>query len=66
VDGFTAARTSARAVVYNWLPMLLWAGLLVVIVGAGLLTFYVGLFLAVPLAGHATWHAYRDLVPRPS
>jgi len=66
VDGFTAARTSARAVVYNWLPMLLWAALLVVIVGAGLMTFYVGLFLAVPLAGHATWHAYRDLVPRPS
>jgi uncharacterized membrane protein len=44
----------------------LWAALLVVIVGAGLLTFYIGLFLAVPLAGHATWHAYRDLVPRPS
>jgi len=66
VDGFTAARTSFRAVIRNWLPMLLWAALLVVIVGAGLLTFYVGLFLAVPLAGHATWHAYRDLVPRPS
>jgi uncharacterized membrane protein len=66
VDGFTAARTSFRAVVRNWLPMLLWAGLLVVIVGAGLLTFYVGLFLAVPLVGHATWHAYRDMVPRAS
>ncbi len=66
VDGFTAGRTSLRAVARNWLPMLLWAVLLVVIVGAGLLTFYVGLFLAVPLVGHATWHAYRDLVPRSS
>jgi uncharacterized membrane protein len=66
VDGFTAARTSIRAVLHNWLPMLLWAALLVVIVGAGLLTFYVGLFLALPLVGHATWHAYRDLVPRPA
>ncbi len=64
IDGFTAMRTSVRAVAQNWAPMLLWAGLLVLIVGAGLLTFYVGLFLAVPLAGHATWHAYRDLVPR--
>ena len=66
VDGFTAMRTSLRAVTHNWLPMLLWAALLVTIVGAGLLTFYLGLFLAVPLAGHATWHAYRDLVPRVS
>jgi uncharacterized membrane protein len=66
VDGFTAMRTSLRAVTHNWLPMLLWAALLVTIVGAGLLTFYLGLFLAVPLAGHATWHAYRDLVPRAS
>ncbi|EXJ13194.1 conserved hypothetical membrane protein [Imhoffiella purpurea] len=66
IDGFTAMRTSLRAVAWNWLPMLLWAILLVVIVGAGLLTFYLGLFLAVPLVGHATWHAYRDLVPRTS
>ncbi|EGV28185.1 Protein of unknown function DUF2189, transmembrane [Thiorhodococcus drewsii AZ1] len=64
VDGFTAMRTSVRAVAQNWLPMLLWAALLVAIVGTGLLTFYLGLFLAVPLVGHATWHAYRDLVPR--
>lgn len=66
VDGFTAMRTSLRAVARNWLPMLLWAVLLVAIVGVGLLTFYLGLFIAVPLTGHATWHAYRDLVPRPS
>ncbi len=64
VDGFTAMRTSIRAVTLNWAPMLLWAALLVLIVGAGLLTFYVGLFLAVPLVGHATWYAYRDLVAR--
>jgi uncharacterized membrane protein len=64
VDGLTAMRTSVRAVALNWLPMLLWGALLVGIVGIGLLTFYVGLFIAVPLVGHATWYAYRDLVPR--
>lgn len=63
VDAFTAMRTSVQAVTANWGPMLLWAALIVCIVGAGFLTFYVGLFIAVPLVGHATWHAYRDLVP---
>jgi uncharacterized membrane protein len=25
-------------------------------------TFFVGLAIALPLIGHATWHAYRDLI----
>ncbi|NEV62236.1 DUF2189 domain-containing protein [Thiorhodococcus minor] len=64
VDAVTAMRTSMRAVIANARPMALWAALIVFIVGAGLVTFYVGLFLAIPLVGHASWHAYRDLVPR--
>jgi uncharacterized membrane protein len=42
---------------------MLWAGLIVVIVGLGMTTFYLGLIIALPLIGHASWHAYRDLVP---
>ncbi|MBK5965085.1 hypothetical protein CCR95_13560 [Thiocystis minor] len=64
INALTAMRTSVRAVALNWVPMLLWATLIVFIVGVGLVTFYIGLFIAVPLVGHATWHAYRDLVPR--
>lgn len=64
IDAFTAMRTSLKVVRMNWAPMLLWAVLIVFIVGTGLVTFYIGLFIAVPLVGHATWHAYRDLVPR--
>lgn len=64
IDGFTAIRTSVRAVVRNWPAMTLWAALIVLFVGLGLLTFYVGLAVAMPLLGHATWHAYRDLIPR--
>ena len=30
--------------------------------GFGLVSCYVGLVVALPLIGHATWHAYRDLV----
>jgi len=63
VDGFTAIRTSVRAVLDNWPAMTLWAVLIVFFIGLGLLTFYVGLFIALPLVGHATWHAYRDIVP---
>jgi len=63
IDGFTAIRTSVKAVTQNWLPMTLWALLIVMFIGIGLLTFYVGLFIMMPLVGHATWHAYRDIVP---
>jgi len=63
VDGFTAIRTSVRAVTENWPAMTLWAALIVFFIGLGIVTFYVGLFIALPLVGHATWHAYRDLVP---
>ena len=63
VDGFTAIRTSVKAVTQNWAPMSLWAVLIVLFIGLGLATFYVGLAIAMPLVGHATWHAYRDLVP---
>ncbi|MFD2112247.1 DUF2189 domain-containing protein [Thiorhodococcus fuscus] len=63
VDVLTAMRKSVEVVRENWAAMLLWSSLIVLIVGAGLVTFYLGLFVAVPLVGHATWHAYRDLVP---
>jgi len=46
----------------NWQPMTLWACLIVMFVGAGIATFYIGLIVWMPLIGHATWHAYRDLV----
>jgi uncharacterized membrane protein len=63
VDGFTAVRLSIKAVLANMPAMTLWAALIVLIVGLGLATFYVGLIVALPLVGHATWHAYRDLLP---
>jgi len=63
VDVVTAMRTSVEAVKKNWQPMSLWAALIVMFVGIGILTYYIGLIVAMPLVGHATWHAYRDLVP---
>lgn len=61
-DAMTAMLTSVEAVRRNARPMLLWAFLAgsAALVGVGL--FFVGLVVVLPLLGHATWHAYRDLV----
>lgn len=59
---FHAIVTSFRAVMHNWKTMAGWAGLIVLFTAAGLATAFIGLALALPLIGHATWHAYKDLV----
>lgn len=61
-DTVVAALTSVRALFHNPGPLLLWAALIVLIVGVGFATLFVGLVIAVPLIGHATWHAYQALV----
>lgn len=61
-DVMSAIITSIAAVRRNWRAMALWAALIAMLVGIGLVTFYIGLAVTMPLVGHATWHAYRDLV----
>jgi uncharacterized membrane protein len=43
--------------------MIGWGALIVVFTAAGIVTFYLGLAVTLPLVGHASWHAYRALVP---
>ena len=62
VDVMTAVQTSLAATRQNWQVMLLWASLIAMFVGVGIFTFYIGLLVSMPLIGHATWHAYRDVV----
>lgn len=62
VSTVEALQTSLAACRYNWRPMLIWAALIVICIFAGFLTLYVGLVIGFPVIGHATWHAYRDLV----
>jgi uncharacterized membrane protein len=57
-----AIATSVRAVQANFGPLLLWAVLIAVFTVFGLVTAYLGLIVTLPLIGHASWHAYRDLV----
>lgn len=60
-----AIATSFRAVQTNFAPMLFWAVLIAGFTAGGLVTLYLGLVVTLPLIGHATWHAYRDLVSFP-
>ncbi len=61
-DAVTAAIASLVACGRNPLPMLAWATIIVLLVGIGFATLFVGLVITMPLIGHATWHAYRSLI----
>jgi len=52
---------SFRAVNRNPKAMALWAALIAGFMAFGLATLFVGLVVCLPLIGHASWHAYRDL-----
>lgn len=60
----TAIATSMRATLVNWRVMTGWAALIVMFTAAGIVTGCLGLIVTMPLIGHASWHAYRELVPR--
>lgn len=62
VNVFTAVATSWTGVRHNWKPMALWAALIVAATAFGFATCFVGLALTVPLVGHASWHAYKEIV----
>lgn len=62
VDTLTAVATSVRAVWQNLPAMLVWAALIAGLTLVGMLTAYLGLIVVIPLVGHATWYAYRQVV----
>jgi len=62
VKPMAAVLTSWRVVQANPLPISLWAALLMLLTLFGFATVLFGLIFIIPLLGHASWHAYRDLV----
>ncbi|WP_372886407.1 DUF2189 domain-containing protein [Shimia sp.] len=58
VDFVTAMMTSFQIVTAHPLQMLFWAALIAGLTFAALLPAFLGLFLVLPLLGHATWHLY--------
>ncbi len=65
VDAVTAGLTSLRTCVQHPGMMLLWGALITLLVLLAMLPWFLGLLVIAPVLGHASWHAYRQLVPRP-
>lgn len=61
LDAFTAMGTS-MALVWNNLPvMLTWGAIVLVLFTLSAATAFVGLIVAFPVLGHATWHAFKAM-----
>jgi uncharacterized membrane protein len=57
-----AMRASVKAVFTNIPAMIVWGALILILTIIGYATLLGGLLIIAPLLGHATWHAYRDLI----
>jgi uncharacterized membrane protein len=60
----TAISTSMRVVAANPGAMALWGLIVAFGLVLGSLPLFVGLVVVLPILGHATWHLYRNVVPR--
>lgn len=58
----TAVEVSWRCVLHNPVSLVLWAAVIMLLTALGMALLLVGLTVVVPLLGHASWHAYQDLV----
>ena len=61
IDFVTAMITSFGTVTRNPGPMLAWAIFIAVATFVALIPGFLGLFLILPLLGHATWHLYDQI-----
>jgi len=59
-----AIATSARALAANPRAMAGWGLVVALSLAVGTLPAFLGLIVAMPVLGHATWHLYRRLIPR--
>jgi uncharacterized membrane protein len=57
-----AVLTSWKAVLTHPFQMTFWAFLIVGFSLLGIFSLFLGLILVVPMLGHGSWHAYRDMV----
>lgn len=62
VDFVTAMITSLAVVQSNAKVMLTWAAMITALLAVAMLPAFIGLFIVLPVLGHATWHLYRRAV----
>ena len=53
---------SVQTTFWNLPAMILWAALIVALTAIGFAPFLFGMIVVAPILGHATWHAYKDLI----
>jgi uncharacterized membrane protein len=59
IDFVTAMIISVSVVLTNLKVMLVWGVLIAMLLFIGIAAGFLGLFVALPLLGHASWHLYR-------
>ncbi len=62
IDTMMAIFASVKTLFLNPRAIYLWALLIVLIIGTSLAIWFGLLVITAPWIGHATWHAYRDLI----
>lgn len=62
VDFVTAMIASVQTVQANPRTMLRWAALIAGLLFAAMIPLFLGLFVVLPVLGHATWHLYRRAI----
>lgn len=62
VDFLTAIISSIQTFQRNKRVMLVWAGFIAITLLVAMLPLFLGLLVALPVLGHATWHLYRRVV----
>ncbi|MBL6429635.1 MAG: DUF2189 domain-containing protein [Maritimibacter sp.] len=65
LDFITAMIVSWQFVAANRGVMILWGIVIAVILFAAMILAFLGLFIALPVLGHATWHLYRRALVHP-
>ena len=62
IDFITAMTTSVRLVIANPFVMLVWAASIGVLLALSIATGFLGLFVVLPVLGHASWALYRRAI----
>lgn len=65
VGALAAVEASAKSVLKNPVPMLLWGAIVAASLMIGSIPFFVGLAVVLPVLGHSTWHLYRKVIETP-
>jgi len=62
LDFVTAMITSFHSVLASPVPMLTWAAIIAGVLLVAMAPMFLGLFVALPVLGHASWHLYRRVL----